>query len=179
MTLDATVAGSAANSYLTVEAADLLAGERLGLVPAVWSALSTEDKEKALISATADIDAYVRVGARHTAGQMLSFPRVTDVDTLDAPFIPLSVQRATFEQAAYLADNAATMDRASTRRARGLISFSEENVSGSLSEDPLFGQLCPRAQTLLQSITVTRRGFTGTLVVGSGTVAAYESETNS
>lgn len=176
MALDATVGGAAANSYLTVAAADLLNGDRLGSYAARWTAADAPTKEKALIQATADIDAFVHPAERWSDGQLLAFPRAIDVDDALAPFIPMRVQVATFEQALYLLVNIDQLERAATRRARGLYTFDEdEGPSGTLALDSQLGLLAPRAEALLTSFVGSARGgYVGSMRIKSAMVHAAE-----
>lgn len=194
MTLDATVGGSSSDSYITVADADTYAAARLdGRFTGPWTALTggggTTTKEKALKQATVDIDAFVQHAPPWSTSQALLFPRGVagflggpgssagggDVDPVTGdPFIPKEVRRACFEQATFLVANAPLMDDAATRRARGMISFAEENVSGTMSVDPTFGALCPAAEKLLRSVLVTRKAFAGSVRTPSGPVVDYD-----
>jgi len=80
MILDATPAGLSANSYLTVGAADSLAGADLGSAAAAWLAAVTAQKEAALVRATREVNAYLRSSgiARYAAAQSLLYPRAVD-----------------------------------------------------------------------------------------------------
>jgi hypothetical protein len=130
--LDATVAGAAANSYLTLAAADALAADDLGPEAAAWLSQADDAKrEAALRRATRELDAYLRTGwARYSAAQALLFPRLIDQDASGA-LLPRNVQLACYEQATYVLANAAVMDRANSRRARDLASAAEPNTSYS------------------------------------------------
>lgn len=149
MALDYTVGGAAATSYLSVAAADELNADRLGPQASTWAAAADGEKEKALIQATADIDGAVVVGLPYSIDQALRFPRAIDVDVDDAPLIPSRVARATYEQAAYLLANAQLLDDAAARRARGMYTFDEPEVSGTIALDGKLGLLAPRAEALL------------------------------
>lgn len=131
MTLVATPGAADANSYLTVAGADALAEVTLGNEATGW--LDADDeatKERALITATRDINAYLRSGfGRHTSDQPLRFPRTTDVDAAGDPVIPTDIEHATFYQAIYRLRNHAVMAAANRRRARGTRSESEPNRS--------------------------------------------------
>jgi phage gp36-like protein len=131
MTLDATIAGATANSYLTVAAADSYAGDDLGPEAAAWLAAVTADKEKALKRATREIDGYLRSGwVRYSAAQALLFPRAIDYSgTPAAAYLPSNVKLACYEQATYVLRNAKVLDNARTRRARDVQSASEPNIS--------------------------------------------------
>lgn len=177
MVLDATVGGSAANSYLDVAAADLLNADRLGSFAATWAAADTTTKEKALIQATADIDANVRAVAPWHDDQLLLFPRSIDVDDDDLPFLPPRVRQATYEQAIYLVANIDLLEDAARRRARGMFSFDEEGgPSGSIVLDGRIGLLAPRADQLLSSFVATSgsAGYVGSMRIKSAMVHASE-----
>jgi hypothetical protein len=142
MALDATPAGASADSYLTVAAADALAGADLGPEPALWlnAATTTAIKEAALKRATREIDAYLRSGwTRHSPTQALRFPRSIDVNTSGSPIIPVDLQRATYQQAIYLNKNATILAAANRRRARNVSNASEPDVSYTQGdpEEPL------------------------------------------
>lgn len=110
-TLDATVGGASANSYVTVAAADTYLDTRLNA--AAWNdELDVNQKERALIEATRELDRLPWKGRRVTDAQALAWPRedVPDPDATladpaqDFPFfadtvIPARVQDATFELA--------------------------------------------------------------------------------
>lgn len=166
MVLDATVGGSAANSYLTLAAANLLNLDRLGPQAARWAAATDSDREKALIQATIDIDALVHVGLPWDNDQALRFPRAVDINETGVTFIPPRIGRATYEQAAYLLSNAELLDKAASRRARGLYSFDEDGgPSGTLALDSQLGLIAPRAQALLT-------GFVATTAAGRGRIGS-------
>lgn len=147
MALDATPAGASADSYLSVATADALAGNDLGGFVDEWLAAVLAMKEKALKTATRMIDAYI-VGddlSPYADTQSLLFPRSWDTSTAGAPIIPKRLAFATYEQAKHLIANAEQLEAAATRRARGLTSFSEPNVSGSISENPDLGRISQQA----------------------------------
>lgn len=111
MALDATVKGSAANSYLTeVEATTYLTTERLYVT--AWTAASVPNREAALIWATFLLDnSFDFDGEKTTLGQALRWPRmgVEDQDGVDLPYhdIPGLIKKAT----ATLALNLITSNR--------------------------------------------------------------------
>lgn len=153
MPLDATVGGVNANSYLTVAEADALNLTRpnygAGSEAARWTAATTTQKEQALISATDDIDAHIRVGLPWDNDQRLRFPRAIDINEADAAFVPWRVKHATYEQAVYLLANQAMLEQAAMRRARQLFSFDEDGLSGSVALNSQTGLLAPQAELLL------------------------------
>jgi hypothetical protein len=153
LALDATVAGSSANAYITeAEAdefarADPVAGDK-------WLEATTEEKERDLMAAVADLDAHRKPGwLPFDAAQALVFPRSTDaVGDPAVASIPAIVKRATYEQAVYLRVNASNLRDSSGRRARGLVSFADDDGSGAQAIDPTFGLLAPKAVLLLNSL---------------------------
>jgi hypothetical protein len=157
MVLDATVAGASADAYLTVEDADGRASRDLGEYAAAWSSASTEagdgpnrrKKEAAIRRATEDVEMVASVVEMpYDDDQARVFPRADD--ELDAePYIVERVLKATYLQAVFLFSNAEMLDHAATRRARGLTSFSEPNVSGSLADRADYGRYAPGLERLL------------------------------
>lgn len=129
--IDATVAGATANSYLTVADADALAADDFGPEREWWLDAGGEQKELALKRATAELDDWLRSGwTRWDLSQALLFPRSIDYSgTPAAAFIPSRIGRATYYQAAFLVRNARVLAAADVRRARGLASASEANMS--------------------------------------------------
>lgn len=170
MVLDATLAGAAANSYLTVAEADALARDDLGTTAERWLAASVPDREKALIRATREIDLFVADagGMRYSATQALLFPRAVDVTGTPAlPFLHRSIRAAAYSQAAYVLENAKRIDQAASRRARGFLRFDEnDGPSGELALDPAFGLLAPHVEGLLVA-AFKRRVKLGTLRIRS------------
>lgn len=157
MTLDATPAGASANSYLTVAGADALAEDDLGPEATGW--LDADDvatKERALIRATREVNAYLPPdGSRHTPSQALRFPRPGDLSG-GSPLIVRDIELATYHQAIYLHKNHAVLAQANTRRARGMQSASEPNLS--YSEGTGEGALAPMALHYLTAFGSAGRG---------------------
>lgn len=171
MAIDATVAGAAADSYVTVEAADLLAGDDLGPQAELWLNASTTaaTREKALKRATREIDAFLDLStARYSTSQALLFPRGSDVSgTPSVPYLPSVVKHATYEQASYLVANVKYLDEAASRRAHGLFSYQNpDGTGGSVSVDPAFGRLSPDVEALLLR-SFRRRGRIGSMRIRS------------
>jgi Putative DnaT-like ssDNA binding protein len=156
MTIDAVPGSPTANSYLTVADADaIVAAQGLGRAAEAWTAAIETDKEKALVRATSEIDAHIGVaGTAWSIGQPLLFPRYTDV-TAGVPYIIPNVELATFHQAVHVLHNANQIDDADTRRARGLISFSDDDASGTNSTRPEYGMMSARALAYLGAIRAT------------------------
>lgn len=104
--IDATLSGAAANSYVTLAAADTY----FETVPdsSTWTDKTTDAKNRALISATRWIDALTFYGDRCTETQALKWPRdnytVDGVD-LACTLIPEGIKVATYELARALAND--------------------------------------------------------------------------
>ena len=73
VTVIATPGAANANSYLSVAAADDLADDYLG--PLNWTAATTDNKGRALITATRYLDQLEWLGSRATTTQSLAWPR--------------------------------------------------------------------------------------------------------
>jgi hypothetical protein len=160
--IDATVAGSAANSYLTIEAADAYARADLGRDAKAWLGATDEMKEAALRRATLDLDDYVeRVDSRWSYDPALNVPLQTllfprGVDSLGGvPFIPDGVARATYAQAAFLLRNADVIDDAASRVAQGLSNFANPDGTGGTVAPNYRGDIAPRARRLLDQYTAS------------------------
>lgn len=154
MAVIATVAGNDSNSYLDVASADAYAALELGALPKAWLTATVENREAALIRATAEIDE--RVGATVSVwdtAQALRFPRDVDYDDLGDPIIPGRVSRATFLQAAYLLANVDILDAAAARRARGLVNFANpDGTSGQVADSLDYGRFHPRVLSLIDDV---------------------------
>lgn len=164
MDLDATVAGSAANSYLTVAEADELAAVDLVNGDA-WRKAPVGDKEKALIAATGYVDAYKKAaGTRWASTQALLFPRLEDAggDPV-APFLLFDVKRGTYEQAVYLLRNGHLIADAAAHRAQGVISASSGDGGYTAALSPTYGLYAPMMQEYLDRIGAA--GRTGRFLV--------------
>jgi hypothetical protein len=101
MVLDATVGGDAANSYLDVATASDLLSIRFGT--AAWDSALTADKEKALMSATADIDTIRVRDYKVRETQALQFPRSTQLEAWSD--LPKAVKWACVYQALHTLQN--------------------------------------------------------------------------
>ena len=109
-TIDATVAGAAANSYVTLASADTY----FETVPdsSTWTDKTNDQKNRALISATRWIDALTFYGDRCTETQSLKWPRENyTVDGLDlsCTVIPPEIKTATYELARALANDTSSI----------------------------------------------------------------------
>jgi hypothetical protein len=164
--LDTTPAGADANAYLDVAAADALAAADVGRYATAWADADTTAKERAILRATRDVDAYVGyTDFPYAADQALLFPRWSDHDDDGLAVLPDVIVRATYEQAIYVQRVGDLIDDDATRRARGLSNFSEQNVSGALTVEPHLGQYAPRMRRLLDGPAIQRGGAViGTIV---------------
>ena len=95
-TLDVTVGGATANSYISEVDASSYFDERLNV--GAWTAAVTDDRARALISGTRWVDTQGFVGEKATTAQALAWPRA-DVDDIADDAIPVAVQQAVCEVA--------------------------------------------------------------------------------
>jgi hypothetical protein len=148
--LVATPGDSAANSYLTLDQADVLAAEDLGPASVSWLVASRNDRRAALKRATREIDAHLRTSgpARYSSTQSLLYPRAVDV-TAGVATIPRWITGATYAQAKHLLRNAAVLDAAQTRKARAMDSASEPNTSYAADMRASPTNLCDEAMGYL------------------------------
>jgi len=109
VTLDATVGGANSNSFITVAAANTIAENMLSVTG--WTTATTDDKARALIMATTDLQALDWVGTRATETQALAWPRtgaVINGREVADDIIPREVQQATFDLALSILAGATT-----------------------------------------------------------------------
>jgi hypothetical protein len=104
--IDATLSGAAANSYVTLAAANTY----FETVPdsSTWTNKTDDQKNRALISATRWIDALSFYGDRCTETQALKWPRdeyTVDGIDLACTLIPEPIKTATYELARALAND--------------------------------------------------------------------------
>lgn len=104
--IDATLEGASANSYVTLAEADAY----FETTPAssTWDDKSDDQKNRALISATRNLDVLTYYGERCTTTQALKWPRkeyTVDGIELACTFIPDEIKIATFELARALAND--------------------------------------------------------------------------
>lgn len=100
VTVTATAGSASANSYLTVAAADAISNTMVGTL--VWSSATTDNKGRALITATRGLEVLGWIGAKATAEQALSWPRTGAVcgdKAYGDDEIPREVELATFDLA--------------------------------------------------------------------------------
>ena len=109
-TIDATIKGANANSYVTLAEADAY----FETVPSStqWDNKQDDKKNRALISATRWIDSFVYYGDRCDDGQALKFPRnnyQVDGVELSCDLIPQNIKYAQYELARALANETDAM----------------------------------------------------------------------
>lgn len=96
----ATAGASNANSYLTVAGADSIANGMIGTLG--WSSATSDDKARALITATNGLETLGWTGTRTSATQALSWPR-TEAScgdkTIASDDVPREIELATFDLA--------------------------------------------------------------------------------
>lgn len=163
-----TAADADANSYLSVGEADALAGDDLGPEAAAWLAATTANKEAALKRATREVNGHLTSAwdPFDRAAQRISnlrFPRSIDTDADGEPIIPREIELATYQQAIFVLKNAAVIANAAARRAQGVDTASEPNLSWSQGEDD--STLCGMARHYLSGFAVASaaRGSPGGL----------------
>ena len=109
-TIDATLSGTSANSYVTLAQANTY----FETVPdsSTWTNKTDDQKNRALIAATREIDNLVFYGDRCDNGQALKFPRnnyeVDDV-VLACTAVPNNIKYAQYELARALANDTEAM----------------------------------------------------------------------
>lgn len=99
-TIDATIGGATANSYLTVAAADTLTETMLGTL--AWATATTDSKTRALITATRGLDTLGWIGSKASTTQALDWPRTGAIcDGVEYPDdeIPEAIKYSTFDLA--------------------------------------------------------------------------------
>jgi len=149
--IDATVGGENSNSYVTLTEAETYFADRLRVD--AWSAASSADKEKALLTACRHIEACrIRVHRRpygypgelpdamgrpydplapSNPDQALSFPRKKDEDNAGDYAIPKRAKDAQCEEALALLARGTEQERRRVLQAAGVSSFSVDGLSES------------------------------------------------
>ena len=114
MALISTLGASNAQSYISVAEADAILLVRVG-VGTDWSALTTPEKEAALITATRRLEQEEFASYRYTTTQALQFPRATFTDGVSGieylqTLMPMGVKLATAELALAVVRNPEMFD---------------------------------------------------------------------
>ena len=162
MPLDATVGGTTANSYVTLDEA--VAYMETNLYAASWLDLDSDVQEQTLMMATRQLDTLCFLGQKATAAQALKWPRtglVSDGYPVPSDVIPMAIKIATCEQARVVAGRDTTAQ--SDAEVQGLekikagsveLVFKEGGSSSGKSVPPTVSNgiplawQCPTAETL-------------------------------
>lgn len=136
MTLISSWGGPDSNSYIDLTQANSFITTAI-IDYSGWTALTTPQREAALIQASRDIDSRQYIGARYYFDQRLEFPRVlnsafpfnrTTTGTITQDVVQKrmqgQVQEATAQQAAFIAKNSGASQHAENIQA-GIVSISE------------------------------------------------------
>lgn len=102
----ATAGASNANSYLTIAGADSIANGMIGAL--AWASATSDNKARALITATNGLETLRYIGERSSTTQALSWPRTNAACGDKAPDdndIPRELELACFDLANALLDN--------------------------------------------------------------------------
>lgn len=114
----ATAGSASANSYLTVAGADSIANGMIGTL--AWSSATSDNKARALITATNGMETLSWIGTRTSTTQALSWPR-EDAVCGDKDYanneIPREIELATFDLANALLDDPALLRSAPSSEA--------------------------------------------------------------
>jgi len=183
--IDATAGGANANSYLTLAAAQaIIDGMVLDADVTAWGTATTDNKNRALVSATQRLDRERFLGARATDTQALQWPRTgvrkpdTYINTYAVGFpfrittdyftdteIPTQVQYAQVVLATYLHNNPDGLGLS------GLEDYKNVKI-GSLDVTPNLGYGAVGADKVPP---IMERYLTGLRISGPGNVAIRRS----
>ena len=162
VTIIATVAGSTSNCYITAADADAYFADTLQ--EDEWQGYAVDDRARALIQATRQIEGLRLAGEPEDEDQALHFPRVGDLDDDNSYYIIPAVENACCEQALYLLDVRANPDLLDRERlqGQGVVSVSLDGVSETYRANA--DGLGPRARRLLgklirRTISVQRADY--------------------
>jgi len=109
-TLVATVGATNANSYITVSRGTAISEDTIGTFS--WTTATTDNRERALITATRYLEQLHWLGTRTTTTQVLSFPReglVCGEKNYGNNVIPVEVEIGCFDLAEAFLDNPAIL----------------------------------------------------------------------
>jgi len=182
MAVDATIAGAASNSYLSLEDAQAYFAARLR--SEAWETASDADQEKALLTACRRIEAHRLQVHRRPYGfpydlpnaldrpadplapadpdQALSFPRQRDLDRTGSFAIPDQVKQAQCEEALALLAQGAEQERRRSLQAAGVKSFAVDGLSESYESGAAAQMLLSAEARMLLSPFIDRGGVIAT-----------------
>lgn len=100
MSIDSTVKGASANSYVSVADADTYFN--LSIFKSLWTQLSTDEKEQFLVFSTSRLDTELFSGSKTNVDQALQMPRKGIIDRtqvwwVDEESIPYEFTKAVLE----------------------------------------------------------------------------------
>ena len=174
VTIDATVGGASANSFVLLAAATTYAEGKFP-APSTWTSASDDDKNRALVSATRWLSGLSWVGERVDTTQVLSWPR-QDATNPDDPSgfdysttaLPTRVTDATCELAlAFVA--AGTTDIAALPSSDGIIRKTVDVLTTEYAAPYLRAKALdryPSVKRLIAPLLASTRGATSTVVRG-------------
>ncbi|MFB3882882.1 MAG: DnaT-like ssDNA-binding protein [Armatimonadota bacterium] len=182
MTVVATIAGTASNSYLSLEEAGAYFAARLHAD--AWDAASDADREKAMLTACRRIEAHRLQVHRRPYGfaydlpnaldrladplapadpdQALSFPRQRDLDRTGSFAIPEPVKQAQCEEALALLAQGAEQERRRFLQAAGVKSFAVDGLSETYESGAAAQMLFSAEARMLLAPFVDRCGVIAT-----------------
>lgn len=130
--LDSTLSGESSESYISIATADAYHLKRSGNT--AWSALSNDEKVRALIGATDLLERLDYYGDKYSRTQALKFPRVYR-NVSDGLSIPRFIEHAMAELALWVATSSSTAQaNRAARRAAGVTSFRLGELSETYGE---------------------------------------------
>jgi len=149
-TLDATIGGANANTYVTLAEAETYFGDDPNR-KAQWDAFSDIQKQQGLLLAGKHIERLELRDAPRATEQALHFPTGTTVDRQGQAYIPVAVQYAQIEWALSLLTRPPQeqIDRASLQ-AQGVQAFSRAGISERLAKGAGAPALPPEAYAYLK-----------------------------
>ena len=156
ITIVATAGSSSANSYITLAGAGTIANDYLSHITSGWTDASDDNKSRALIQATQDIESLNLDGEKYYSGvygsstyQALHFPTTDDKYNSTLQILP-EVERAAVLQACYLSRDGLAARATADRMAAGVTQHTTGHHSESLSSAKA-SCVCPEAKAELGS----------------------------
>jgi len=149
LTIDASVGGSSSNSYCTLAEAETYHEGRLNNTD--WTGATTDNKNRALSTATRLLDEWVRwEGSTNTSTQALQWPRYDVLDRHGVEFsaliIPSFLKDATAELALFLLGE----DRTTDPDTKGFSSISAGPVSLTIDKQDRRAVLPESVQSMVR-----------------------------
>lgn len=157
MPFDATPAGVAANSYVSISEADAYFELRLGAQ--AWLDADLATKQRALCHATIQLDRLDYKGVKLVHNQALKFPRYSTSWTRELGIglpstseVPLEVRRATMEEAIWALKHVASGGKSKRQelREQGVTRFKVDGFEEDFGPGGFGWGLCPEARAHLK-----------------------------